>query len=318
MNIELARTFLEIVSTGSFARAADQLHVTHSTVTMRIKTLEELVNKRLLIRNKTGVTMTASGVRFQRFAEALVRTWQLTRREMSLGSGMEGILSLGADPALWDDLLYDWVCTMRRRRPEIAVRCEANDPERLLRRLFEGWLDVCILYTAQSRVGFKVEPLFDDPLVLVSTEDRGVVDWDPDFVEIDWGDSYRAQVENHYPMDDRTPPISLTMGWLGIRFVTTFGGSTWIPQRQFKKQNFPRKLYRVRGAPTFGRMAYMIYSEEALKERVPRLSAEEIRRSILEELDTPPLETAARPSARFSHGHRVGQRQPAAPKVHQD
>ena len=97
--IELARTFLEIVSTGSFARAADQLHVTHSTVTMRIKTLEQLLKKKLLVRNKAGVTMTASGLRFQRYAEALVRTWQLTRREMSLASGLEGILSLGADHA---------------------------------------------------------------------------------------------------------------------------------------------------------------------------------------------------------------------------
>jgi LysR family transcriptional regulator, flagellar master operon regulator len=285
--IELARTFLEIVSTGSFARAADQLHVTHSTVTMRIKTLEQLLKKKLLVRNKAGVTMTASGLRFQRYAEALVRTWQLTRREMSLASGLEGILSLGADHALWDGLLDDWVCTMRRSRPEIALRCEANDPDRLLRRLFEGWLDVCIVYTAQSRVGFTVEALFDDPLVLVSTEDRGVVDWDPNFVEIDWGEAYQAQVEHHYPRDDKTPSVSLTMGDLGVRFVTMFGGSTRIPQRQLKNQNFRCKLYPVRGAPIFSRVAYMIYSEEALKERVPRLSVNEIRESILRQFDSP-------------------------------
>ena len=279
--IELARTFLEIVSTGSFARAADQLHVTHSTVTMRIKTLEQLLKKQLLIRNKAGVTMTASGLRFQRYAETLVRTWQLTRREMSLASGLEGILSIGADHSLWDDLLFDWACTMRRSRPEIALRCEANDPDRLLRRLFEGWLDVCIVYTAQSRVGFKVEALFDDPLVLVSTEDRGVVDWDPNLVEIDWGEAYQALVEHYYPREDKTPSVSLTMGGLGVRFVTTFGGSTRIPQRQLMNQNFPCKLYPVRGAPIFNRVAYMIYSEEALKERVPRLSIDEIRESIL-------------------------------------
>jgi DNA-binding transcriptional LysR family regulator len=286
MNVELAQTFLEIVSTGSFARAADQLHVTHSTVTMRIKTLEQLLKKKLLIRNKMGVTMTASGIRFQRFAEALVRTWQLTRREMNLASGLEGILSLGADHALWNDLLYDWICTMRRSRPEIALHCEANDPERLLRRLFEGWLDVCIVYTAQSRVGFTVEALFDDPLVLVSTEDRGVVDWDPNFVEIDWGESYRVQVEHHYPRDDRTPPVSLTMGWLGVHFVTKFGGSTWIPHRQLKNDNVRHKLYPVKGAPTLNRVAYMIYSEEALKERVPHLSANDIRESILREFSS--------------------------------
>jgi len=284
MDIELARTFLEIVSTGSFARAAEQLHVTNSTVTMRVKTLEEILNARLLIRNKSGVTLTASGVRFQRFAEALVRTWQMTRREMMMAAGLDGILSIGADPALWDGLLYDWVCTMRRRRPEIAIRCEGNDTDRLLRRLFEGWLDVCIVYTGQSRVGFNIEHLFDDPLVLVSTVERGVVDWDPDFVEIDWGESYRVQVEKLYRMDDKTPPVSLTMGWLGVRFLTTFGGSTWIPERQFERQNFARKLFLVRGAPKINRAAYMIYSEEALKERVPGLSAQHIRTTILEEL----------------------------------
>jgi hypothetical protein len=67
-----------------------------------------------------------------------------------------------------------------------------------------------------------------------------------------------------------------------------FGGSTWIPHRQFKSQSFPRKLYLVRGAPTLNRAAYMIYSEEALKERVPGLSAREIRASVLEELEKPP------------------------------
>jgi DNA-binding transcriptional LysR family regulator len=287
MDIELARTFLEIVSTGSFARAAEQLHVTNSTVTMRVKTLEEILNTRLLIRNKSGVTLTASGVRFQRFAEALVRTWQLTRREMMMAAGLDGILSIGADPALWDGLLYDWVCSMRRQRPEIAIRCEGTDTDRLLRRLFEGWLDVCIVYTGQSRVGFNIEHLFDDPLVLVSTVKRGVVDWDPDFVEIDWGESYRVQVEKHYRMDDKTPPVSLTMGWLGVRFLTAFGGSTWIPLRQFQRQNFPRELYLVRGAPKINRAAYMIYSEEALKERVPGLSAQDIRTSILQELGAP-------------------------------
>jgi LysR family transcriptional regulator, flagellar master operon regulator len=287
MNIELARTFLEIVATGSFARAADQLHLTHSTVTMRIKTLEATLNQRLLVRNKTGVTLTPSGVRFLGFAETLVRTWQLTRRQMTLASGMQGILSVGADPALWDDLLYDWVCTMRRRRPEIAIRGEGSHSEHLLRRLFQGWLDVCIVYTAQSRVGFKIEHLFDDPLVLVSTVDRGVVDWDPDFIEIDWDESYRSQVENLYHVDDKTPALTVTMGWLGLRLIAKFGGSTWIPYRLFKKHNLPCKLYLVRGAPMVTRVAHMIYSEEGLKERLPQFSPDELRESILKELELP-------------------------------
>ena len=39
MDTELARTFLEIVSTGSFIRAAERLNVGQTTVSARIKLL---------------------------------------------------------------------------------------------------------------------------------------------------------------------------------------------------------------------------------------------------------------------------------------
>ena len=40
MDINLARTFLEIVSSHSFAQAAERLHVTQTAVSARVKTLE--------------------------------------------------------------------------------------------------------------------------------------------------------------------------------------------------------------------------------------------------------------------------------------
>ena len=54
MDIELARTFLAIVETGSFARAADRLNVTQTAVSARIKSLEEQLGRPLFIRNKAG------------------------------------------------------------------------------------------------------------------------------------------------------------------------------------------------------------------------------------------------------------------------
>lgn len=285
MNIELARTFLEVVSCGSFAKAADGLHVTHSTVTMRIKALEDILRRRVLDRNKTGVSMTADGIRFYSYAETLVRTWQMTRRQMSLAPGFEAVLSIGAEAALWDDLMYNWVCKTRRARTEVAVRCEAGTAEQLVQRLFQGWLDVCVVYTIQSRIGFTVDPLFDDPLILVSSDDRDVLStWDPEFIEIDWDEGYRTQIDQYWETLEETPHISVASQSLGIRFVEEFGGSTWIPKRVFEKGGFARPLFCVRGAPVFERTAYMIYSKDSLKDRLPKLSAEQIRKSILNQV----------------------------------
>ena len=41
MDTELARTFLTVVASGNFITAADRLHVSQSTVSTRIQTLEE-------------------------------------------------------------------------------------------------------------------------------------------------------------------------------------------------------------------------------------------------------------------------------------
>ncbi len=74
MDINLARTFLEIVETGSFLRAAERLHVTQTAVSARVRTLEELLGRKLFVRNKSGATLTPAGVRFRRSASTLFRS----------------------------------------------------------------------------------------------------------------------------------------------------------------------------------------------------------------------------------------------------
>lgn len=285
MNIELARTFLEVIGSGSLAGAADKLNLTHSAVTMRIKALEQLMGRRLLVRSKAGVTLTPAGVRFERHAEALVRTWQQTQRNMSLAPGFEGILSVGADASLWDDLMCDWACATRRERPKIAIRCESGGADRLIESLFQGWIDFCVVYEPQSRSGFVIERLFDDPMILVSSEDRGYLDhFDPAFIQIDWDEGYRASIESYDAERNETPHISTASAALGLRFLCEFGGSTWMPKRVFESRTFPRKLYPVKNAHVFERSAYLVYSKEAMRDWLPGISIDEVRSSLLNQL----------------------------------
>ena len=72
MDTELARTFLTVVTAGNFITAAERLHVSQSTVSTRIRTLEEQLGCTLFVRNKAGTTLTPAGRQFQRHASALV------------------------------------------------------------------------------------------------------------------------------------------------------------------------------------------------------------------------------------------------------
>src|SRR6202140_2267431 len=58
MDVELARTFLQVVRSGSLVSAAAQLHVTQTAVTARIKNLEAQLKCRLFERNKAGARLT--------------------------------------------------------------------------------------------------------------------------------------------------------------------------------------------------------------------------------------------------------------------
>ena len=54
MDINLARTFLTVAETGSFIEAARKMHVTQSTVSARVKVLEDLLGRPLFQRSKYG------------------------------------------------------------------------------------------------------------------------------------------------------------------------------------------------------------------------------------------------------------------------
>lgn len=82
MDLDLARTFLEIVRYGSLVGAAEKLHVTQTAVTARVHKLESLLGVTLFIRNRAGARLTPEGEAFVVYANQLLQTWQAARRDL--------------------------------------------------------------------------------------------------------------------------------------------------------------------------------------------------------------------------------------------
>ena len=105
MDINLARTFLMVAETGSFIDAARKMNVTQSTVSARIKSLEDLLGRPLFERSKNGAELTSSGSQFQKHALALVRVWQHAQLEIGLSATHRDHLSVAAPLSLWHGFL---------------------------------------------------------------------------------------------------------------------------------------------------------------------------------------------------------------------
>jgi DNA-binding transcriptional LysR family regulator len=170
MDTEQARTFLAVVAAGNFVTAAERLHVTQSTVSTRIRTLELQLGCRLFVRNKGGTTLTSAGRRFQKHASTLVRTVEQARHDVGIAEGFRATLTIGARIGLWDQFLLRQLPALLATASDLSIRAEIGVERDLMEGLVEGRIDVAVMYTPQSRPGLRVEPLFDDRLVLVSTK----------------------------------------------------------------------------------------------------------------------------------------------------
>jgi DNA-binding transcriptional LysR family regulator len=257
MDTEQVRTFLAVVAHGSFLEAARRLHVTQSTVSARIQALETHLGARLFVRNRAGATLTAEGRRFVRHAKSLMLTVAHALQDVGLPRRFSASLRVGARIALWEDFLPRWVGRLRATAPDVSVRCEIGFEEDLMRRLVEGTLDLALMFTPQHAPGLRVEWLFDETLVLVSTEpgQRGP---DDRYVYVDWGPGFDVQHAASYP-DLERPALAANIGWLAVQLVRANGGSCFLPERMAAPELAAGRLFPVADSPRYRHPAYLVY-----------------------------------------------------------
>lgn len=253
MDIELARTFLEIVRTGSFMAAAERLHVTQTAVTARIQNLEGQLGCRLFVRNRSGAHLTEHGERFSLHASQLVQTWEAARRELPLPEGAADVLVLGAELSLWNPLLLDWLSRLRAAEPELAVRAEAGERLALHEQLRHGVLDALLAHQPDYWPGLQVEQLLEEKLVMVETVDRS-----GPYVQVDWGEAFRRQLDTALPGRSRSA-VTLNLGPLALHYLLRNGGSGYFRSRVVEPHLHQGRLARVADAPEFSWPVYLVY-----------------------------------------------------------
>lgn len=262
MDINLARTFLEIVATGSLARAAERLHVTQTAVSARVRTLEGLLGRQLFVRNKSGASLTTAGERFMRHASTLVQVWERARQQVAVPAGRRAVLTVGCEVSLWDPLLLDWLLWMRGAAPDLALRTEVGFPADLLNRVADGTLEIAVVYAPQQRPGLRIDLLIEEKLVLVTTSPRGKAPRPQEYVYVDWGPEFAAQHSLAFPQLS-SAGVSASLGPLGREYVLAAGGAGYFRLDVVRKHIEAGRLHRVKGAPEFLYPAYAVYAESA-------------------------------------------------------
>lgn len=138
---------------------------------------------------------------------------------------------------------------MRRESPDIAVRVEVDTASRLLERVQDGSLDVAVLYNPPSRPDLVVELVSAERLVLVTTDEQGVLRPE-DYVYVDWGEPFAASHDTAFP-ELANAAVSISLGPLALNYILAIGGAGYFRSAIVQPYLDSRQLQPVARAPEF-------------------------------------------------------------------
>lgn len=153
--------FEAVVRTGRFARAAEELGITQSAVSQHIKTVEQWIGQRLLMRSTRGTRATSAG---KELAEAIAQGTDIINsacsrlREPPVEDNRLVIASLPGFALKW---LFPRLLAFDTVQPGINVSINTDlQPVNLL----EESVDCAIHYGLADNPGLHVEKLFGERL----------------------------------------------------------------------------------------------------------------------------------------------------------
>jgi DNA-binding transcriptional LysR family regulator len=272
MDIAAARTFLEIVKTGSFVRAAANLNVTQTAVSARVRVLEDQLDRQLFVRNKAGAKLTPAGDQLLRYATTLVQVWDRARHQVAMQVGRADVVTVGGEHSLWNPLLRDWLVWMRSECPDVAIQAQIDVADRLIDQVQEGVLDLAVVYAPPHRTGIVPELLREETLVAVTTDAESRLPFGQDYVYVDWGEEFLSSHHTAFP-DAPSPALTVNQGPLAMDYILAVGGAGYFRMEAARPHLESGRLKLLPDTPRFAYSVYAVYSakaDERLMERVRR------------------------------------------------
>lgn len=126
--VELMRTFIRIVESGSLSAAARQMETTQATISRRLQSLEEMLGAKLLLRSTHAMKLTDDGERCYQHARQVVESWLALEDALQLTDEQPvGTLRVRAPHAFGQQQLLIPLIGFLARYPQLSVEWMLHD-----------------------------------------------------------------------------------------------------------------------------------------------------------------------------------------------
>jgi LysR family nitrogen assimilation transcriptional regulator len=170
MDLNQLEYFLRVAELGSINRAAKELGLSQPALSRSLSQLEHDLGQQLVVRCRTGITITEAGSILASRGRALLREAGAIREE--LANDPAGRVVVGMPAALRHIVTLPALQVMRRSSPATAIRVHEGFNIFLRDMMKHGLLDMAVIAVEQvAEASIVPELLVREPLVLVRSAD---------------------------------------------------------------------------------------------------------------------------------------------------
>ena len=167
LNLDQVQTLVAIADLGTFAAAAQALHLAPPTVSLHIKELESRMSAALVVRGRRHAALTPAGEALVEEGRKLLSAGdELVDRVQRRASGREARVRIGVSAGVSTRLLPLMLESLAQRHAGVEVKLEAVGSAESMLRLQAGSLDIAIVASPQPATAqVRVVPWRNDPMV---------------------------------------------------------------------------------------------------------------------------------------------------------
>lgn len=229
MNYEQIETFLTVVTRGSISAAAKELFVTQSTVSTRIKSLEEELGAPLLIRAKGHhtVELTSYGSAFIPMASQWTALWKHTQNLRDAEN--KTTLTIASIDSVNNFALVPLFRQHIERYPDICLSIRTHHSNEIHGLVQSRLADIGFVFSRANVPNIISRPVYRELMYLICHKDSpyhentACEELDPEQeVYLRWGQDYQQWHDRHWP-GDRYPAITVNTGSTIRHFINSPG-----------------------------------------------------------------------------------------------
>jgi len=162
------RYFLAVGEELHYRKAAEKLFISQPGLSRQIKQMEEVLDTKLLLRDKKKVSLTPSGAYLKGEVEFILNHLELVKKQLNaIGSGRIGEIRIGFLGSAMQIVIPNLLLRLKKSYPEIKTSLEELSNRAQVEAISKDKLDIGFVRLARVPKGIKIAPVFEDTFSLV-------------------------------------------------------------------------------------------------------------------------------------------------------